>query len=328
LPGIFTIAKKEFMDHVSDQTFLLCFGTLLVVMVASTFYQLNYIHQQMVSLVPSAGLFESELWKDPQNSVMLETVLTGDIASLGALVAIALSFNSINKERTEGSLRVLLSYPISKSKIILGKLLGGILVVVIVVLTSMTISLGIEMYVLSIPLTSEVFLRLATIVGLGIVLLVFFLCLGTAVSIVVRDPSTCLISLLIISTLLQVNTIAMILVTIGNIFPRSLHINGGRANLQYSPSTYSWQMPPVLSQIDKNWLRASPVLAYRTVSDNIFHFQNVFVSVVHNTVGLDIITIEFSWLLPRNINLMWTPVIYLVVAFIVCIVLFLWRDVD
>ena len=259
---------------------------------------------------------------------MLQTVLTGDIASIGALVAIALSFNSINKERTEGSLRVLLSYPISKSKIILGKLLGGFLVIVIVVLTSMTISLSIEMYTLSIPLTSEVLLRLVTIIGLGIVLLAFFLCLGTAVSIVVRDPSTCLISLLIISTLLQVNTIAMILVTIGNIFPRSLHINGGRASLQYSPSTYSWQIPPILTQIDKNWLKVSPVLAYRTLSDNIFHFQNVYFTVLNFTVGPDIIPIQFSWLLPRNVDLMWTPVIYLIVAFTACIVLFLWRDID
>ena len=323
MPGILTIAKKEFMDHVSDQTFLLCFGTLLIVMVASTFYQLDYIHQQMVSLAPSSGFIESELWKDNRVSEMLQTVLTENISSLGALVAIALSFNSINKERSEGSLRVLLSYPIRKAKIILGKLLGGLIVIVIVVLTSMVISLSIEMYSLSIPLTGEVFLRLVTIIGLGIVLLAFFLCLGTAVSIVVRDPSTCLISLLIITTLLQVNTIAMILVAVGNLFPRSLTINGGRANLQYSPSTYSWQRPPVLSLINKNWLRVSPVLAYRTVSDNIFHFQNVFTS-----GKIEIIPIEFWWLLPRNIDLMWTPVIYLVVAFLGCIVLFQWRDID
>ncbi|MGD0803266.1 MAG: ABC transporter permease subunit [Candidatus Bathyarchaeia archaeon] len=323
MPGILTIAKKEFMDHVSDQTFLLCFGTLLIVMVASTFYQLDYIHQQWVNLVPNVGFIESELWKDNQSSEMLQTVLTENISSLGALVAIALSFNSINKERTEGSLKVLLSYPISKAKIILGKLLGGILVIIIVVLTSFAISLSIEMYSLSIPLSGEVALRLATIIGLGIVLLVFFLCLGTAVSIVVRDPSTCLISLLVISTLLQVNTIAMILVTIGNIFPRSLTINGGRTGLQYSPSTYSWQRPTVLTLIDKNWLRVSPVLAYRTVSDNIFHFQNVFTTGV-----VEIVPIEFWWLLPRNINLMYTPVIYMVVAFLACIVLFQWRDVD
>ncbi len=323
MPGILTIAKKEFMDHVSDQTFLLCFGTLLIVMVASTFYQLDYIHQQMVSLAPSSGFIESELWKDNRVSEMLQTVLTENISSLGALVAIALSFNSINKERSEGSLRVLLSYPIRKAKIILGKLLGGLIVIVIVVLTSMVISLSIEMYSLSIPLTGEVFLRLVTIIGLGIVLLAFFLCLGTAVSIVVRDPSTCLISLLIITTLLQVNTIAMILVAVGNLFPRSLTINGGRANLQYSPSMYSWQRPPVLSLINKNWLRVSPVLAYRTVSDNIFHFQNVFTS-----GKIEIIPIEFWWLLPRNIDLMWTPVIYLVVAFLGCIVLFQWRDID
>lgn len=323
MPGILTIAKKEFIDHVSDQTFLLCFGTLLLVMVASTFYQLDYIHTQMVSLAPSSGFIESELWKDNRVSQMLQTLLTENISSLGALVAIALSFNSINKERTEGSLRVLLSYPISKAKIILGKLLGGFTVIVIVVLTSMVISLSIEMYSLSIPLSEEFFLRLVTIIGLGIVLLTFFLCLGTAVSIVIPDPSTCLISLLVITTLLQVNTIAMIIVAVGNLFPRSISINGGRANLQYSPSTYSWQRPPVLSLINRNWLKVSPVLSYRTVSDNIFHFQNTFA-----TGHIQIIPIEFTWLLPRNIDLMWTPVIYLAVTFVACFILFQLRDID
>jgi hypothetical protein len=79
----------------------------------------------------------------------------------------------------------------------------------------------------------------------------------------------------------------------------------------------------VLTLIDKNWLRISPVLAYRTVSDNIFHFQNVFTTGV-----VEIVPIEFWWLLPRNINLMYTPVIYMVVAFLACIVLFQWRDID
>jgi len=323
LPGILTIAKKEFVDHVSDQTFLLCFGALLAVMVASTFYQLDYIHTQLITLVPNAGSFEPGLWKDPQVSEMLETVITGQLASFGALVAIALSFDSINKERADGSLKVLLSYPISKLKVILGKLLGSVSVLIIVVLTTMIISFGIEMYTLAIPLDAEVFLRLVTIIGLGIVLLAFFLCLGMAVSIVIRDSSTCLISLLIITTLLQVNTIAMILVTVGNLVPRSVTINGGRASLQYTPAIYSWQKPSVISLISRAWLNVSPVLAYRTLSDNLFHFQNVFLTNI-----ADIIPIEFSWLLPRNVDLMWTPIIFLAVAFVGCVALFLWRDIS
>ena len=323
MPGIFTIAKKEFMDHVSDQTFLVCFGALLVVMLASTLYQLDYIHTQMNSLVPNAGYIESELWKDPRVSEMLQTVLTDNISFLGALVAIALSFNSINKERNEGSLRVLLSYPISKTRIILGKLLSGFAVLIIVTVVSIVISLSIEMYTFSIPLSDEVFLRLATIIALGIVLLTFFLCLGTAVSVVIRDPSTCLISLLIIVTLLQPNTVAMILVAVGNLLPRSIAINGGRGFFQYAPSANSWQIPQVLTLVNRVWLRSTPVIAYRTLSKNLFHFQNVYTTVVP-----DIIKIEYTWLFPRNVDLMLTPIIYLVIAFIASIVLFLRRDID
>lgn len=325
MPGTLTIAKKEFIDHVSDHTFLLCFGIFLVSMVASTFYQLDQIYQLIAYVAPTVGFLEKELWRDPDVSEMLQKVLTSQLSTLGVLVALTLSFNSINKERAEGSLKVLFSYPINRSKIILGKLLSGLLVVTLVVVASLTISFGIEMYYLTIPLTEEVILRLAAVTAYGIVLLAFFLSLGTVVSILVRDASACLLTLLVVTVLLQPDFFAMALVTVGALMPRSVTYIAGSWLQYYLPGTLSWQMPTVLSWLHKDYLRMTPIVAFRTFSNNIFHFQNVYTAAYAGPP--EIIVIPFEWLLTQNLPLLVAPILYTAGAMALCFILFSRRDV-
>lgn len=326
MPGTLTIARKEFVDHVSDHTFLLCFGIFLVAMVASTFYQLDQIYQLMAYIAPTVGFLEKELWRDPEVSEMLQTVLASQLSTLGVLVALTLSFNSINKERVEGSLKVLFSYPISRSKIIMGKLIAGLAVVTLVVIASLTISFGIEMYYLTIPLTEEVFLRLAAVTVYGIVLLAFFLSLGTAVSIIVKDASTTLLILLIVAVLLQPDFVAMTLVTLAVLMPRSVTYNAGSNVQYYSPGMLSWQMPSVLWWLHKDYLRMTPIVAFRTFSGNIFHFQNVYPYYTSRT-SPQIITLPFDWLLTQNIPLLVAPILYTIGAVMSCFILFNRRDI-
>ncbi len=321
MPGILTIAKKEFIDHVSDQTFLLCFGILLVSIVASTIYQIDQLHVLMDHIAPTVGFIEKELWKDPDVSEMLQKIVTSQLSTLGVFVAIVLSFNSINKERLEGSLKVLLSYPISKNKIILGKLIAGLLVVTIVVVSSLAISFGIEIYYLSIPLDQEVLLRIAAVTLYGIVLLMFFLSLGTAVSIGIRDASTCLLTLLIVTVALQPDFLALALVMIGGLIPRSITYNADKWLQCYFPANLSWQMPAVFRILNKDYLRFTPVVAFRAFSSNIFHFQNVY------TNNPQIIKTSFDWLLNQNISLLFAPLIYMAAASALCFLLFSRREV-
>jgi ABC-type transport system involved in multi-copper enzyme maturation permease subunit len=327
LPGILTIAKKEFTDHVSDHTFLLCFGIFLVAMVGSTFYQLDQINTLTADVAKDAGFIESELWKDPEVSEMLERVLVSQISTLGVLVALSLGFNSINKERAEGSLKVLFSYPIAKSRIILGKILGGFTVIVLVVLASLVVSFSIEMYYLTIPPSPEVLQRLAVVVGGGILLLSTFLCLGTAVSIIVKDASACLLTLLLVAMLLQPDFITMLLLTIGEYFPKLIPFGAGTWYGYYMPGIMSWQMPPILQRIPVDILGLTPIMSYRLLSDKIFHFQNVYTSSYSSLSPPQIIPIPFDWLLAQNLQLLVAPLAYAIVAFALCILVFFRRDV-
>ena len=64
MPGVLTIARKEFKDHVSDKAFLLCFAALLVAMVGGSFYYIQ--HVQDSNLLWSGrgdNISEDSAWK-------------------------------------------------------------------------------------------------------------------------------------------------------------------------------------------------------------------------------------------------------------------------
>jgi len=314
MPGVLTIAKKEFVDHVSDRTFLLCFGILLVIMVGGAFYQVWWIQNGGIST-------ELAAWK--YFPWMLQAELTGQLSFLGALVAIALSFNSINKERTEGSLKVLLSYPIYRDKIILGKLVGGFLVVSLVTVASLTISFSIVLFHMSIPLTMDLFLRITTVITMGTVLLVFFLCLGTAISTVVRDTSACLMILLLVTSLMRSDTLTMVLVIVSSLFPHSVAIPGGLNWLQYVASWGSWRYTGGSLDVLRNYLWASPVEAYRNFSEAVFNLG----SVQGHRGGQIFIPISFQEQLIRNLDLVAVLILFTVATFIASYILFTRRDI-
>jgi ABC-2 type transport system permease protein len=300
LPGILTIAKKEFTDHVSDRTFLLCFATLLIIMTGSAFYQVQSY----------SGITVQPAWL--QIPEYLHIYLTTQLSSLGALLAIALSLTSIQKERTEGSLKVLLSYPLYRDKIILGKLLAGALVLTLVATASTAISFSIMAYYMSIPLTIDFLLRVAAITAMGVALLTFFLCLGTAVSSVVRSTAASLMILLIAVFLLRGETLWTAIIVISRLLPGFSTISipfyqGG--SYAFTTAGYS---------IFRQYAWASPVEAYHHFSWNIFKFIPSLGSSTRLT---------FEGQLFKCIDLIAVQLAFTAIAFIVCYLVFTRGDV-
>lgn len=318
MPGILTIARKEFKDHVSDKAFLLCFAALLVAMVGGSFY---YIQRVQDSNITWSGrgdnISEDSAWKFW--SLYLVEWNIGQLSSLGVLVAIALSFNSINKERTEGSLKVLLSYPIYRDKIILGKLLAGFLVLSLVTIATMTISLSIVMFFLSIPLTVDFFLRIAGTTLMGIVLLTFFLCIGTAISTVLRDTSVILLSLLLVATLLRYENYKSIVMTI------TILLSGLGVDL-LRPGGYTRYMYRMWydDEFYRFYSRLSPVESFLKLSERFFNFGKIY---ERSPYGTEQDFIPFQVHLLGNLDLVAIPILFTVAAFIACYILFTKRDV-
>jgi len=316
---VYIIAKKEFKDHISDTSFLLCFAALFIAMVGGAFYQVQ-VTQDLTLRWINAGILpmNSEGWRFLY--YYFTEYVTSQLSSLGVLTAIALSFNSINKERTEGSLKVLLSYPVFRDKIILGKILAGLMVISLVTISVMIISFSILMFYLSIPLTIDFFLRVVTVTVTGIVLLAFFFCIGMAISTIVSDTSTILLSLLLVVTILQYNFIEVVVTIIIN-YLSILGLNLLR------PTTFSRQsiFRPWYDPFYRTYSHLSPIESYLKYSERIFSFGEAYDNAWFVERGYPITQFQYQFV--NNLDLALVPLIFTIAAFVACYILFTRREI-
>ena len=130
------VAGKEFRDHLTSRRFLIFFGFLLVVTVLS-----------LISVK-----LNLQTWTQGNNPKVYEVMygVTSNIEIIGAIFAIALGFDAVTREREERTLPVLMSHPVFRDQVILGKILGGAVTLAFAVLitglavTGMLLWAGIE----------------------------------------------------------------------------------------------------------------------------------------------------------------------------------------
>jgi ABC-2 type transport system permease protein len=182
MAGLSILIRKEMSDAVSNRTFVLSLGVLMFTLLFSG-YSAGDQYQRYVA----EGMFGNS---GPYLAVI--SYLVPSINLLGALVAIVYGFNSINKEREEGSLKVLLSYPIFRDQVMLGKLLAGLVVVSIITIASFALSLGAFLWFSNILLTPDTILLLSGWLGLSMFL-----------SQVFKDPKTTLLVMFVLVGLMN-----------------------------------------------------------------------------------------------------------------------------
>ena len=130
--GLKTIVKKELSDHFSSYRFTIIFALIAMVSLITAYVAGLNIRTELQGIVKPRFIF-----------LMLFTS-TGTLFSLvqfvalfGPLVGLILGFDTINRERNEGTLSKLLSQPIYRDTVINGKFLAG---VVIIAVTSYALS--------------------------------------------------------------------------------------------------------------------------------------------------------------------------------------------
>jgi len=197
---ILAIAEREIKESIKSRRFLLIFGFLLIIGALSLSSSLISWH--------SWGIVEEEqkapLW-----------VLFGQFnyyfTLLGAIFGIALGFDAITKEREGGTLKILLSTPLYKDQIILGKFLGGALTLGVSMLVIALLNLGVLM-TLGANVTGSAILRIATYMFFVYLYTLLFLGIGIFFSIISKSSSNALISALVVFLILNLalSTIAPI----------------------------------------------------------------------------------------------------------------------
>ena len=187
------IAKKEFADRLWSPIFLSLVGTFILAVFAVTFRGIILIEQfSQIGKYPTSAILEGFY----STSLMM--------AWFSPLVGIALSFDSIIKERKSASLNVLLTHPVFRDTIILGKMLGAVLLLLVVMLISSGISLGTIILFLGAEVSAMELSRIVVWLILTFFYALVFLGIGVVCSTFLREASDSIVYNIVIWLILSI----------------------------------------------------------------------------------------------------------------------------
>lgn len=139
--GVFVIAKQEFVYNLFSVRMLIMMFILTFAVLGGA-YGLSYI---IVNEKQEALNFDITDAEDVIGG------MSAFIAYIGSLMAIVFGFDSITREQTQGSLDMLLTRPITRRGIILGKFLGITLSIIVPLAVVLAVAVGMVAYMVGMP---------------------------------------------------------------------------------------------------------------------------------------------------------------------------------
>jgi len=201
--GLFNVARKEFIGHLTSKKFIVILGLFLIISALAMHQGIDNYNEQLDSYKEQISQIKEVEGIEPgympeKPSIMLVFMFMSEyIMMLGAILAIAMGFDLLSKEKETKSLKSLLSCPVFRDEIINGKALGGTLALVFAMGTALLISLAVLLIFSIVPSMNE----LAAILVFGIVSIVFLLAyfaIALMMSTVLRDSGSALLCTLVI----------------------------------------------------------------------------------------------------------------------------------
>ena len=185
------IAVKEFKSSLASKRFLLIFALLMVMSIAAIVTGVGDYRNQIASynanLTQAASSISGR--KLPMPSMMLVFQRFSVIfATVGWLLAIAIGFDLISKEKDAGSLKLLLARPLFRDSIINGKIIGSMAIIIMALAVTFMLSIALLM-LLGITPTGD---DLASIIIFFVVLSLFslaFLSIAIMASVIAKNST-------------------------------------------------------------------------------------------------------------------------------------------
>ncbi len=208
------VAKKEFKDYLTSKRFLLIFGVLILITIAAVISGLssynseletyNSMLSRVSTMATNATSQAGNAFQPTMPSMLLifENFSTSFI-TIGWLLAIAIGFDLISKEKETGSLKLLLARPTFRDSIINGKIIGAVSILVVSLLATFLIALAILLFAGVVP-TGDDLVRLAAFFIMIVLFSVAFLAIGIAASAIAKNST--------ISILLAIGFVAFSLI--------------------------------------------------------------------------------------------------------------------
>lgn len=178
------LVRKELADHLKSKRFLI----LLLLIGCTSFASLYGAISGLSDAIQSDSNFIFlKLYTSSGSSI---PSFMSFIALLGPIVGLALGFDAVNSERSNGTLNRLVSQPIYRDAIIIGKFLAGTIVIAIVIF-SMGIALGaVGMAATGLVPDVEEVLRILIFLFFTVVYIAFWLAMSILFSVICRHSAT------------------------------------------------------------------------------------------------------------------------------------------
>lgn len=181
------IAGKELGDHVLSTRFVVLFAAVAVVAAGTVISASGAIRDVAPQALGIHALFLKLF------TVRVDPVpfpLMTFMAFIAPLIGIMFGFNTVNAERSQGTLPRLLAQPIHRDEVILGKFLGGLAVVALMVLSVVTVITGVALLRLGVVPDPAEITRLLLWSVLTVIYIGLWQAAATLASVLVRHTAT------------------------------------------------------------------------------------------------------------------------------------------
>ena len=183
--GIKTLIKKELADHFASYRFTIIFALIAMVSLITAYMVGLNIRNELEGVAKPKFIF---LMLFTSSGTLLS--LVHFVAFFGPLVGLVLGFDTINRERNEGTLSKLLSQPIYRDVVINGKFLAGVVMISVMMASIVLVITGLGLIVLGIVPGLEEIWRILIYLVISIIYISFWLGVAILFSILFRSTAT------------------------------------------------------------------------------------------------------------------------------------------
>ena len=185
---MWTIARKELIDHLTSVRFIIIFAVLTILILCSAYEGVQHYFKEgseMLLLGQSAFL------------AVFTWGITEKIAVVGSLLGIAIGFAAVSQERDSGSLITLLTHPVFRDSVINGKLIAGACALTFAAFTSIALALTTVITLTGVAPTGDEMARLLTFTVISSLYVVMWLSVSVLFSVMMPDTTSSLLASII-----------------------------------------------------------------------------------------------------------------------------------
>lgn len=179
MAGSFTIAEKELRDQIGSTKFIAIFALMVLLSGLAAYQGADYIKNN----TEASFLY---IFSGTQMSFSFIQIMV----MFGPILGMAFGFDAVNKERTTGTLSMLLGQPIYRDSVINGKFIAGAASLATLGIGTIAITTGLAIPMLGYGPSLTEASKILTLALLTVLYLVFWLSLGTLFSVIAKKTST------------------------------------------------------------------------------------------------------------------------------------------